>query len=164
MPDHDLRIEPLSDAELDRLTARLRSGGAQGDDPARRVLTDFILRQWLGKPHSAVTLEWLADAFDAILEGAKPMDALGLRSRPSQRPKARTRVEADVAVWLRLAEDRGYTSAEAVALAAGCFARDTKSIERYRRNAAPWNWSDDLDPETWEQVFLAAGRPLPMRR
>lgn len=164
MADHELRIEPLSDAELDSLTARLRSGGADGDDPARRVLIDFILRHWLGKPHSAVTLEWLADAFDAILQGAKPLDALGLRPRPAQRPKGKTDVSTLVAVWLRLAEDRGYTHAEAVALAAGRFARDTKSIERYRRAAAKWNWADSLDPEIWEQVLLAAGKPLPRHR
>ncbi|MCZ2096761.1 MAG: hypothetical protein LC121_10965 [Anaerolineae bacterium] len=148
-------------------TARLRSderNDATDDNLARRVMRDFVLRQWYGLPQSTVTLEWIAEAFDAMLDGAKPQDALRLLSRSAHRPRDPGRTTgADVAQWLRATELRGYGRAEAVGLASERFSRDTKTIERYRRDYAA-EADGMVEGFDFESLFLSMGRPLPPRR
>jgi hypothetical protein len=141
-------------------TERLASGerGKKADGLARAVIRDFALRQWLGHPHSPATLEWLADVLSAVLDHGKPLDALGLMPRPASRP-ANPRIAIDVALWLKATEDRGYDAADAVALAAERFAKDPKSIERYRTAAA--DWVAARDPSADWAAFFGGRWPLP---
>ncbi len=141
-------------------TTRLASGerGKAADGLARAVLRDFALRQWLGHPHSPATLEWLADVLSAVLDHAKPLDAFGLMPRPKSRP-AKPRLAIDVALWLEATKDRGYEEADAVALAAERFAKDPKSIERYREAAA--GWVAGRNPTADWAAFFGERWPLP---
>jgi hypothetical protein len=148
-------------------TERLRAGerGKKADGLARAVLRDFIVRQWLGLPQSRTTLDWLADALDAIISNeSKPLDALGLQPRPKHRP-ADAGLAIDVALWVAETESRGYTPAEAVQLASEVFHKDAKSIERYRREAREWA-QGRVPGADWDEVFSLRKppRPLPSRR
>jgi hypothetical protein len=141
-------------------TERLASGerGKKADGLARAVIRDFALRQWFGQPQSPATLEWLADALNNVLDGAEPLDALGLKPRPNHRPSNR-QIAINVAMWLAATQDRGYEPSEAVALAAEVFSKDAKSIERYRLAAAGWVAVRDPSAD-WAQHFLKRW-PLP---
>lgn len=162
-----MQYHPVPDSVLLDWTVQLRSdqrARAADDDLARRVMRDFILCQWYGIPQSAVTLEWIAETFDAILSGAKPQDAMRLRSRAAHRPRdAGRRIGVEVAQWLRATESRGYGDAEAVVLAAERFSRDAKTIERYRRDYAA-DADGMVESFDFEALFLSMGRPLPPRR
>ena len=143
-------------------TARLASGerGIKADGLARRVIRDFVLRQWFGQPQSPATLEWLADSLNNVLDGAKPMDELGLMPRPANRP-GNPQLAINVGYWLAATQDRGYSAAQAVVLAAEMFSKEPQTIAGYRRDAA--EWVAIRNPEAdWEDFF--AGRwPLPPR-
>jgi hypothetical protein len=143
-------------------TTRLASGerGIKADGLARRVIHDFVLRQWFGQPQSPATLEWLADSLSNVLDGAKPMYELGLRPRPANRP-GNPQLAIDVGFWLAATQDRGYSAAQAVALAAEVFSKEPQTITRYRRAAAEWVAARSPSAN-WEDKF--AGRwPLPPR-
>lgn len=150
---------------LAQWTERLRSGerGAEADGIARRVMRDFIVRQWLGQPHSAATLEWLADVLNEVLQDKKPLDAFGLAPRPAHRQGDPT-LAIDVALWLAATESRGYSPAEAVGLAAETFHRNTKAIEGYRRYASEWaaGRNPNATDADWESHFLSAKPPRPL--
>jgi hypothetical protein len=143
-------------------TARLASGerGIKADGLARAVIRDFARRQSIGQPQSPATLEWLADVLSAVLNHAEPLDALGLMPRPANRPGS-PKLAIDVAIWLAATQDRGYSAAQAVALAAEVFSKVPQTITGYRRAAA--EWVAIRNPEAdWEDFF--AGRwPLPPR-
>ena len=143
-------------------TARLASGerGIKADGLARAVIRDFALRQWFGQPQSPATLEWLADVLSAVLNHAEPLDALGLMPRPKKRP-ANPQLAINVGYWLAATQDRGYSAAQAVVLAAEMFSKEPQTIAGYRRDAA--EWVAIRNPEAdWEDFF--AGRwPLPPR-
>jgi hypothetical protein len=141
-----------------RLASRER--GIKADGLARRVIRDFVLRQWFGQPQSPATLEWLADSLNNVLDGAKPMDELGLMPRPKKRP-ANPQLAINVGYWLAATQDRGYSAAQAVALAAEVFSKEPQTITRYRRTAAEWV-AGRTPSANWEDFF--SGRwPLPPR-
>lgn len=141
-------------------TTRLASGerGKAADGLARAVIRDFALRQWLGHPHSPATLEWLADVLINVLDHAEPLDALGLMPRPNSRPP-NPAIAINVALWLKATEERGYDEGDAVALAAERFAKDTKTIERYRKAAA--GWVAERNPTADWAAFFGERWPLP---
>jgi hypothetical protein len=143
-------------------TARLASGerDKKADGLARRVIRDFVLRQRFGQPQSPATLEWLANSLNNVLDGAKPMDELGLMPRPANRP-GNPQLAINVGYWLAATQDRGYSEPEAVVLAAEMFSKEPQTITGYRRTAA--EWVAIRNPEAdWEDFF--AGRwPLPPR-
>ena len=127
--------ELLPDNLLLDWTLLLRTGerGDEVDKRARQILRDFVMRQSSGKLHSPVTLDWLAGVFDAVLDHADPREALGLQPRPNHRPREENPIDVDVAMWLRAAEQRGYSHGDAVGLAAEQFSRDTKTGSSWKR-------------------------------
>ena len=144
-------------------TARLASGerDKKADGLARYVIRDFVLRQRFGLPQSPATLEWLADVLSAVvLNHAEPLDALGLMPRPANRP-GNPKLAIDVAIWLAATQDRGYSAAQAVALAAEVFSKEPQTITGYRRAAA--EWVAIRDPEADWENFFARRWPLPPR-
>jgi hypothetical protein len=146
---------------LNEWTARLRSGERtpEADGLARAILRDFCLRQFLGRPHSTVALDWLADILSDILDDAEPRSALGLLPRPAHRPSDGTKA-VDIAWWMSLAMERGYTRPEAKELATTVFSVDLKTVERYFKKGAPW--IDGMNPSAnWERYFCSCNRPLP---
>jgi hypothetical protein len=156
VPDHLLRdwIE------------RIRSGerGKKVDGYATYAIRDFWLRQSLGHEQSPVVLQWLADVLDSATEHRNPkelMSQLGLLPRPAYRPADPQRA-IDVAWWIRSAQRLGYTSAEAVELAAACFSVDAKTVQRYRARANDWADGMSADAETWARYFLASSPPRPL--
>lgn len=156
--------EFLRDAEILDATVRLRSGerGKEADSLARAVIRDFMLRQWLGHPQSPATLEWLAEVLSNILDGAKPLDELGLMPPPATRPSAPRRWR-DVAIWLAAAERLGHSSAQAVQLAAAKFHKDPKTVEAYRRRAAKAG-IELLASEAEIALYFSEVGPPPPRR
>ncbi len=149
-------------------TARFREGNRTEweDAHARDLLRDFVTRQRLQQPHSPAMLEWLADAIDAILDNAKPLDALSLSPQPAHRPATATaKVKSDVALWVAETECRGYSRREAIERASEVFARDPKTIERDLKAAG--GWAEGREPDAdWSEFFLGMRppRPLPPRR
>lgn len=150
-----------TESQLLDWVARIRAGerGEATDAAAREMLRDFCVRQWTGVPQSPVVLSWVADAISDILEHREPLEALGLQPRPSSRPQ-QLAVPFEVACWVRLALERGYSSSEANLLASACFHRDIKTIERDRQRMREEteSLSKDID---WEAHFTNLGRPLP---
>ena len=151
---------------LHEWTERIRSGerGKEVDGYATAVIHDFWLRQALEHEQSPATLAWLADVLDRATEHRNPkelMAELGLLPRPRKRPPDPQRA-IDVAWWLRSAERLGYTAKEAVELAAECFHKDVKTIERYRAQAVEDADGMTADAENWERYFIAAKPPRPL--
>ena len=81
-------VEFLHESEILDWTVRLRSGerGKQADAIARRILSDFVLRQTFQQAHSPAALEWLTEALSNVLDGAEPLAELGLMRPPAVRP------------------------------------------------------------------------------
>ena len=151
-------------------TELIRAGqrGREIDGYATNAINDFWLRQSLGRPQSQAALSWLAEVLDRATEHRNPsqlFDELGLLPRPNRRP-ANPQHAIDVGWWLKCVSNRGYSEAEAVALAAECFHRDVKTIERYRKQAADWASGMTAADETWERYFMGhrPPRPLPKRK
>ena len=156
--------ERTPDHLLVQWTTRLLAGerGKAADGLARAILNDFILRQQLRQPHSAVTLDWLADVLGSILDHhAEPLAALGLSKRAKHRP-ADPQVSMDVAWWVRLTERRGYTAAEAKEMAAALFHRDVKTVEADKRRAAGWVDGMNPDPAAGRDYFMTLKPPRPL--
>ena len=128
------------------------------------MLREFVVRQWLGQPHSPALLDWLADAINAVLGDEKPLDAFALSPRPSHRP-ADAKNTIDVTLWVAETQARGYTRQEAIARAAELFAKDPKTVERYLKRAGDWGKGRNADAD-WDAFFLGMKppRPLPPRR
>ena len=163
-------VSHVSDNLLFEWTELIRSGnrGAEIDGYATCAINDFWLRQSLGDPQSRFTVGWLAEVLDRATEHRNPaqlFDELGLMPKPKRRPADPQRA-IDVGWWLKCASNRGHSEAEAVALAAECFHRDVKTIERYRKQAADWAGGMTAVDETWERYFMGhrPPRPLPKRK
>lgn len=159
-------ISHVSDDQLSEWTELIRSGkrGPEVDGFATCAINDFWLRQSLGHEQSRFTMAWLAEVLDSATEHRNPaqlFDALGLMPKPKRRPADPQRA-VDVGWWIRCAEGRGYSRAEALALAAECFHRDLKTIERYRKAAADWASGMTASDETWERYFLGHKPPRPL--
>ncbi len=155
--------EFVPDTLIELWTCRLRNGevGPKAEGFARAILVDFSLRAMCGRPQSEVTIRWLADCFDRLTEYEDPYAVLALARRPPHRPVGHGVKRAiDVAHWVALAIQRGYTVADAAARAADLFACDVRSVHRMRKAARGWvegmNWSAD-----WDEYFRLLGRPLP---
>lgn len=121
---------PADDVILAQWVKRLSTGETEpkSEGIARRIAHDFINRALLDLPQSKVALAWLAESLNEIFNR-----------------------------WFKCAVTLcGYTPAEARALAAGCFHRSEKTIDRYvqQRNAS-------LDQRDWAAFFQGRGRPLP---
>jgi hypothetical protein len=147
-------------------TARFREGKRTDweDAHARYLLRDFVTRQWLQQPHSPAMLAWLADAIDAILDNAKPLDALSLKPQPAHRP-ADEKTEVRITLWVAATQTRGYTRKEAIAHAADLFSKDVKTVGRYLKSAEKWAAGRNANAD-WEEFFLTMTppRPLPPRK
>ena len=131
------------------------------DDAARTLIEDFCLRQDLGQPQSPESLGWLAEALSRILEHKDPLHSLGLMARPSSRP-VDTQTAFDSTIWVRCAEALGYSRAEAIARAAETFAKDIKTVERYRKVRAERATEEIAELAVWQRYFSKVGRkPLP---
>ena len=156
-------VENVPDHLLQDWTARIQTGERNNEvhGLAQAVIHDFCLRQDLGHGQSEVTLRWLVDVLEGILDHRDPMEVLGLLPRPKSRPPDPQRA-IDVAWWLRTAELQGYLPQEAVALAADCFDRDAKTIERYRKQGAGWTEGMNPDIGHWERYFLSSKPPRPL--
>ena len=130
-------VQFLHESEILDWTVRLRSGerGKAADGLARRILTDFTLRQTFQQAHSPAALEWLAEALSSTLDGADPRHELGLMRPPAVRPSTPKRWH-DIAIWLAATERLGHSPAQAAELAAAKFHKDVKTVEAYRRRAA----------------------------
>ena len=148
--------------------ARIQAGerGKSIDGLARAILRDFNRRQWLHEDQSAVTMEWLVDVLEGILDHQDPLKLMGLMPRKRSRPPD-PRLAIQVAFWLRATEEwLGYTPQEAIGLAADCFRKDAKTIERYRAAAADWASGMSADLNYWKEHFMARrpSRPLPQAK
>lgn len=156
----------ISDGLLRDWTQLIESGerGSNVDGFATAAIRDFWLRQSLGSPHSPVMLSWVAEVLRRATEHRNPsqlLDELGLLPKPKRRPPDPQKA-IDVGWWLRCAVNRGYSETEAVELAAERFHKDTKSIERYRRDADSWASGMRADDETWEIYFSTRKPPRPL--
>jgi len=159
-------ISFLPDSLISQWTGLLRTVGRtdETDGYATEIIRDFCLRNSLREPQSQVTLDWLADVLDSATEhrnGAVLLQELGLKPRQRRRP-ADDQLATHVGWWLACAERRGFSPAGAVELAAECFHRDIKSIERYRRKAHAWGSGLAASDETWERYFLNLNPPRPL--
>jgi hypothetical protein len=135
-------VEFLDEATILDWTVRLRSGerGREADGLARRILSDFTLRQTFQQAHSPAALEWLADATNDLMDGKTPREALGLDRRRAGGQSDPRRWQF-VALWLIEAESRGMDPAKAVRKAVEILEKegrqvDLKTVEGYRRRAA----------------------------
>lgn len=159
-------IDGIPDALLEQWTTRLAGGetGSEAEGLSRAILRDFIRRAWLGQEQSPVTLEWLADALDRILNYEDAQIALVLPKRPKHRPGGLgARKAVDVACWVALTIDRGYSRGEAEELAATTFQCAERSIRRMRAEAA--GWPETMNPTMdWEEHYRCLSRPLPPRK
>lgn len=158
-------VQHVPDHLLLDWTARIQSGekGNEIHGFAVAIIHDFSLRLTLGHEQSPVTMRWLADVLEDVAEYRDPkrvLELLGLMPRPKKRPADPHRA-VDVALWLRSAQQRGYSASEAVHLAADCFCKDVKTIERYRKAAG--DWAEGMNPEaSWERYFMGAKPPRPL--
>jgi len=153
-----------SDRQLRDWIAQLESGGKGTEMLSTFILKDFTIRALLGEQQSQVTLEWLADAFERILNHEDPRAVLSLPKRARNRPAdpAAINLAIDVTCWIKLAMDLGYSEPEATELAAGSFSRDVRSIQRMRKKAAGWADSMTSDMNYWTEYFsVVRRRPLP---
>lgn len=157
-------ISHAPDSLLELWIARIRNGerGKEIDGIARNILRDFSMRQWMDQSHSQVTLDWLADVIEQVLDHADPSELLGLLPRPKHRPPDPMHPGGEVAIWLQQAQRRGYTESEAINLASEIFGRETKSIERYRREARTLLTWVNPDARTWHDYFLTRKPPAPL--
>ena len=132
---------------------------------AARIMRDFVLRQWLGQQQSPVTLSWIAEVFNDILDDHQdPMQALRLLPRRNRRPVS-IRRPMNVARWVQQSILRGIPEAEANTLAAETFHIDVNTVRRHRRAMA--DWVAGMNPDTdWDAHFLSMKppRPLPAAR
>lgn len=131
------------------------------DEKARLLISDFWVRNVCKSPQSQITTSWLSECLDAILEHEDPYLSLGLLKRQKGKPKDRY-TPVDVIFWVKLAEARGYSKAEAKALAAESFWKDLKTIEAYLRESGPWSDNMDMDAD-WEAHFAQPTRDRPPR-
>jgi hypothetical protein len=163
---------PMDEVLLLDAIARIRSQqqGPQTDELARVVLRDFNDRQAMGLPQSAVTLEWLAEALEKVMNCEDPLAAFGFQHRPKHRPADEDRI-FDIGWWVALAQLRGYTRAEAIKLAAATFASDAEEMDLsyIRKIVKKFDADAILDygkpaEAHWEKVFEARARPLPAKK
>jgi hypothetical protein len=151
-------VEFLDEATIIDWTVRLRSGerGKAADGLARRILTDFVLRQTYGQKHSPAGLAWLCDGVGDLMDGKTPREALGLDRRRAGGQSDPRRWQF-VALWLIEAESRGMDPAEAVRKAVEILERegrevDLKTVEGYRRRAAKEGVERNPDAD-WAAYF-----------
>lgn len=145
---------------MNEWTTRIRSGerGPEIDGIARRIIQDFGLRHFLNVPQSPIAIGWLADALHKIQEYEDPLDTLGLLPRPAKRPADPQR-GWDLACWIAVAETRGYSRSEAVALAADVFFTDISNVRRLAKQRPEWMMNPEDD--AWEDYFMLRERRLP---
>lgn len=147
------------DVLLTEWVDRIRDGerGPEVDGIARAILNDFALRHFLGVPQSPVTLGWLADALTDITDYADPLTTLGLLPRPKKRP-ADPQHGWDVACWVAVTQQRGYSRAQAIQMAAELFATDESNVRKLLKKGPSWM---NPDKPVWEDYFQLRKRPLP---
>jgi hypothetical protein len=161
-------VEHVSDQQLGDWIARIQTGERSPEvhGLALEVIHDFCFRQGCGRTQSEVTLQWLADVLEGILEHRDPLELLGLPRRAKSRPP-NPAAAFDVALWLWCAQSmRGYPHTEAVALAAERFGKDQKSIERIWTRCAHLIGEVNANAVVWEKYFLGMkpAKPLPLPR
>lgn len=125
---------------------------------ALALLNDFCFRVAFDEPQSRETLRWLAEALERMVEHKDPLQCFGLLPRANNRP-ADSELATEVTYWITCARKLGHDDAKA--LAAECFHKDVKTIERYLRETGEWAASMNPDLEHWKRRFLNHGRPLP---
>ena len=158
--DTEAPVSHPSDALLLDWMHRLKSGkrGQETDDIARTIIMDFRLRQFYGVPQSPITLGWLAEILDAILEHQDVYQATGLLPRPKKRP-ANPQRGWDISSWIKVAKGRGYSQAEAIKLAAVTFSTDESNVRKLIKNEPDWM---NPDGKVWDEYFKINGRLLPL--
>lgn len=154
------------DVLLRKWAERLRSGesGNSAHGIAKRMIEDFCVRAWLRKPQSHYTLCWLAEVLSEILDSGKPDARRSFSLLPRAEGGRKAVGEAiDIACWVELTKQRGYTGSDARELAASIFHKDVAHIRRQHKralaNALEINQSAD-----WQALFVAKHRPLPPPR
>lgn len=151
------------DVLLREWTNRLRSGetGDSAHGIARFMIDDFCSRAWLNKPQSQYTLSWLADVLSDVIDNGKPDARRAFSLMPNREGGHLAIGEAiDIACWVKLTIDRGYTEAEAHELAAATFHKDPRHIRRQRAKAS--SSAEGINPKAdWNALFLLKNRPLP---
>jgi len=156
-------FDPVPEHLLHEWTTRLLSGekGHAAHGISRAIIIDFCTRARLNKPQSNFTLNWLADVLDQILDAGKPDVRRAFSLTPRREGGAAKADEAiDIAFWIKLATQRGFTTAEAKERAAEVFHKDPKHIGRQRLRAA--DWAEGMNPSfDWDEYFKYKHRPLP---
>ena len=159
----EISFDPVPEHLLHEWTTRLLSGeqGHSAHGIAQEIIMDFCTRARLNRPQSTITLNWLADVLDHILDEGKPDARRVFSLMPRREGGAEKTQEAiDIAFWIRLAEKRGYEEATAKKLAAETFYKDPKHIGLQMRRAA--GWADAMNPAVdWDEYFKYKRRPLP---
>lgn len=148
------------DRLLDEWVARIKNGERSDEvhGLATFIIKDYCLRQYLNAPQSQVTLNWLVDVLQGIVDDhTDPLDALGLKRRAKHRPHD-LQPAINVAWWVRIAQERGYDIGEASDLAAALFVKDRKSIDRYRRQAKKFAVQINLETD-WDRYFESFNPP-----
>ena len=158
-----INFDPVPEHLLHEWTTRLLSGeqGHAAHGIARAIIIDFCTRARLNRPQSTITLNWLADVLDHILDEGKPDARKAFSLMPRREGGNEKTGEAiDIACWVRLTIRRGYSEANAKKLAAAIFCKDEKHIARQVRRAI--EWADGMNPKVdWEEYFKYKRRPLP---
>jgi hypothetical protein len=145
-----------------RLTAG--ESGPKAEALSVIIIRDFISRVSLDKPQSKITLEWLADALEKILDFEDARTAMTLPKRGKHRPAGVGILKAaDVVRWIALTMERGYSEKEAADLAVNCFNCDESYVRRMRVQASGWAQGMSRDAD-WEGRFRDKGKPLPRRK
>lgn len=156
-------IKFAPDHLLEQWTARLRAGekNPTAEGLSRAIIRDFIVRALLDKPQSKITLRWLADCLDKILDFEDPRTALTLQKRAKHRPGGIGVEKAiDIACWVKLAMERGHDKTKASKLAADVFSCDVRYVWRLRKKGQ--GWAEAMNPSAdWDEYFQHKRRPLP---